>query len=172
MRTILQRYERLSGQMINYNKSEVTFSPNTCPAMKLSVCEVLGVRQVNKPGKYLGMPMCVGKSRNEVFSFLSEKVQNKLQGWCNKELSKQGKLTLVKTAAQAIPSFWMSLFLIPIGLSEEMERRMNAFLWRRGKVGKGIKWVSWKQLCVPKCHGGLGVRDLNNFNLAMLAKQG
>ncbi|XP_074346866.1 uncharacterized protein LOC141685674 [Apium graveolens] len=71
MKSILQRYERLSRQLINYNKSEITFSPNTCIDVRFSVCQVLGVRQTNKPGKYLGMPMCVGRSTNEVFGFLS-----------------------------------------------------------------------------------------------------
>ncbi|XP_074351308.1 putative mitochondrial protein AtMg00310 [Apium graveolens] len=32
--------------------------------------------------------------------------------------------------------------------------------------------MAWDRLCKPKSHGGLGVRSIKNFNLAMLAKQG
>lgn len=51
MKKILQRYEMLSGQAINYNKSSVIFSPNTWVADKTKVCANLGVQEKNKPGK-------------------------------------------------------------------------------------------------------------------------
>lgn len=127
---------------------------------------------MEKPGKYLGMPMYVGKSKEEVFGPVRDRVHGKLQGWWNKDLSKGGKLTLVKSAAQSIPNFWMSLFLFPEFLCTEIENKMNAFLRGSDANGKGIKWITWKRLCVPKEYGGLGLKELRKFNLAMLAKQG
>lgn len=58
---------RVSGQAINYSKSSIVFSRNTSLQDRSLVCGVLGVREMNKPEKYLGMPMCVGKNKNEVF---------------------------------------------------------------------------------------------------------
>lgn len=80
-------------------------------------------------------------------------------------------MTLVGTAAQTTPNFWMSLFLIPEAICDEIERKMNAFLWGNA-TGKGVKWITWKKLCVPKEVGGLGLKELKKFNTAMLAKQG
>ncbi|XP_074325881.1 uncharacterized protein LOC141663935 [Apium graveolens] len=172
MNNILKKYERFSGQMINFNKSSIVFSPNTCEEDRRRICEVLQVHEADKPGKYLGMPMQLGKSKTEVFGFLSDRVEHKLQGWSNQELSKEGKLTLLKSAAQTMPSFWMSLFQIPVSLCESMERKMNAFSWGKGSSGKGIKWIAWEKLCMPKTQGGLGFHSLQTFNTAMLAKQG
>jgi hypothetical protein len=35
-----------------------------------------------------------------------------------------------------------------------------------------MHWLSWECLCSRKEKGGLGMRDLHLFNLAMLARQG
>lgn len=171
-RRLLQKYECISGQVINYNKSNIIFSPNTKREDREVVCGILEVQEAEKPGRYLGMPMSVGRNKIEVFSFLKDKVQQRLQSWASKDVSKQGKITLLSSATQVIPNFWMSLFLIPAGICEDIERKMNGFLWGRGGTGKGVKWMKWSKLCMPKGCGGLGMRDLRKLNLAMLAKQG
>ncbi|XP_074378628.1 uncharacterized protein LOC141720172 [Apium graveolens] len=172
MKDILQQYQNVSGQMINSSKSNITFSPNTAREDRAGVCEVLRIQETDAPGKYLGMPMRMGRNKMEVLGFLKDKVQQKLQGWANKDISKHGKLTLLSSATQVLPSFWMNVFLIPIGICEDIERKMNGFLWGRGVTGKGVRWMSWARMCRPKGCGGLGVKDLRKFNLAMLAKQG
>ena len=35
-----------------------------------------------------------------------------------------------------------------------------------------MAWVGWKKMCKAKRHGGMGFRNLQAFNLVMLAKQG
>lgn len=41
-----------------------------------------------------------------------------------------------------------------------------------GVNGKRVRWMSWKRLCFSKEFGGLGLKELKKFNMAMLAKQG
>lgn len=103
----------MSGQKINRSKSSVIFSLCTENDKRRRVCEILGVTEVFDPRKYLGLPMRIGKKKNEVFSLLKDRVSKKLQGWGTKAISKAGKVTLLKTAAQSIPNFWMNLFLLP-----------------------------------------------------------
>lgn len=157
LKRVLQRYEEMSGQFINYDKSEIVFSPNTPAVNRMEVCAQLPVRQVQKPGKYLGLPMSVGRHKTEVFGFLVDRVQQRLKGWYNNELSCPGKVTLLSSSTQTLPSFWMSLFLILTTICEEIEREMNAFLWGQKPNGKGVRWLSWSRLCKPKKCGGLGL---------------
>lgn len=62
------------------------------------------------------------------FSFLLERIKQKLQGWQHKVLSKHVKVTLLNTAAQMIPNSWMSLFLIPLEICESIEKKNEYFL--------------------------------------------
>jgi hypothetical protein len=61
---------------------------------------------------------------------LMDCIGQRLQGWSNKVSSKDGKITLHKTAPQAIPNFRMNLFLIPNETCENIEKQMNGFWWR------------------------------------------
>lgn len=66
--------------------------------------------------------MNIGRNKSSVFQFLIDKMKQKLQSWSNKEISKGGKCTLLKTAAQTIPNFVMNLFLIPNDVCDSLER--------------------------------------------------
>ncbi|KAL8126011.1 hypothetical protein AgCh_013344 [Apium graveolens] len=172
MKNILLKYERLSGQAINFGKSNVVFSPNTTSRRIREVCETLQVAEVSVPGKYLGLPMHIGRRKNKEFKFLVERINSKLEGWSNKSISRGGKMILLKTAAQTIPNFWMNLLLISQGICSQIQKQMNSFWWGSGGSGKGIRWLSWERMCTAKEGGGLGFKELNKFNIAMLAKQG
>lgn len=95
------------------------------------------MEDVQNPGKYLGLPMIVGRKKNEVFNFLCDRVRQKLQGWRNTAMSKAGKCVLLKTAAQSIPNFWMNLFLIPSEVCSTIQRQMNSFWWGEEAIERG-----------------------------------
>ncbi|XP_074352835.1 putative mitochondrial protein AtMg00310 [Apium graveolens] len=114
----------------------------------------------------------MGRNKVASFGFLHDRVEQKLQVWGNQTLSKAGKITFLKTAAQSIPNFWMNLLLIPGEVCEKIERRMNAFWWGNRGTGRGIKWMAWERMCTIKEDEGLGFKSLKSFNIAMLAKQG
>ena len=44
------------------------------------------------------------------------------------------------------------------------------FLWGGGANHNKIAWVNWEAVCLPKESGGLGIKDINKFNLALLGK--
>ena len=44
------------------------------------------------------------------------------------------------------------------------------FLWGGGTDQNKIAWIKWEAVCLPKEKGGLGIKDINIFNLALLGK--
>lgn len=124
---ILKLYETFSGQAINFQKSGIYFSSNVRVDKQAEIKNLLGVYNDLSEGKYLGLPSLVGRSRKRVFSFLKDKLWNKIQGWSVKCLSKAGKAVLLRSIAQAVPSYAMSCFLLPKTLCKDLERMMNSF---------------------------------------------
>lgn len=49
---------------------------------------------------------------------------------------------------------------------------MARFWWGCQGDKKNIHWMNWDSLCMPKNRGGLSFRSSEEFNRAMLAKQG
>ncbi|GAU33843.1 hypothetical protein TSUD_393510 [Trifolium subterraneum] len=172
---ILHIYEQASGQEINLGKSEVFISRNMSHAAKEDLSRILGVRLVLGTGIYLGLPSMVGRSKKAIFSYIKDSIWKRINSWRGRALSKAGKEVMIKSVLQAIPSYVMSMFILPASLIDDIEKMINDFWWRGGNNNnnnnKGIHWLAWDRLACPKAHGGLGFRNFEAFNKAMVAKQ-
>ncbi|KAA3478223.1 protein ECERIFERUM 1-like [Gossypium australe] len=102
---------------------------------------------------------------------LKDRLKQRINNWSIKHLSQGGKEVFIKAVLQAIPTYTMSFFLLPKLLCSDLENIMNSFWWDKNGGKKGMHWCSWKALSVAKEAGGM-FRDLNYFNIALLAKRG
>uniref|UniRef100_A0A2N9HZ73 Reverse transcriptase domain-containing protein n=1 Tax=Fagus sylvatica TaxID=28930 RepID=A0A2N9HZ73_FAGSY len=138
---ILQVYEKASGQQLNRSKTTLFFSRNTTQATQEAIKSILGVPSIRQYEKYLGLPSLVGKEKMQCFSKIKERVWSKVKGWKEKLLSQAGREILIKV------------------------------VWGQKEQERKIHWIKWKKLCQTKEMGGLGFRELQKFNIALLAKQ-
>lgn len=61
IRDILVHYEMLSGQKVNVDKSEISFSSKLEPRVRASICNLFGFVEVSMHGRYLGLPSIFDK---------------------------------------------------------------------------------------------------------------
>ena len=132
----------------------------------------LGMARESFNDKYLGLPIHVGNNKVEIFSYLKERVWQKIQGWKEKLLSNAVKERMIKAVAQAIPTYAMGCFDITKEVCDQISRQICRYRWSQNDKENKMHWLSWEKLKRPKKQGGLGFRDAHAFNMAMLAKQG
>ncbi|GKE07647.1 reverse transcriptase, partial [Tanacetum coccineum] len=171
LKGMLERYCKASGQVINYEKSKISFSTNVDPSTRTRIIESLEVHEVANQSKYLGLPSIIGRSKKLVFQAILDKIKKKLSGWKEKTLSIGGNEVLIKSVAQAIPMYVMNIFLLLDTLINDIHKALNLFWWSDGVKQNPIRWCSWEKMCVSKFRGGLGFRHLGLFNKSLLAKQ-
>ena len=76
---LLTLYEEAFGKCFNMEKSYVFFCKNTSLHREL-VKAALGVREVDCFESYLGLPILIGCPKYQTFSFLKDRVWNKMHG--------------------------------------------------------------------------------------------
>ena len=147
-------YEEVSGQKLNREKTTLFFSKAITEANYQIIKGILGVREIHHYEKYLGLPSLTGRGKKESFNYIKERVWRKLQGWEGKLLSQAGREVLIKAVIQAIPTYAMGCFKLPLGLCNEIEVMIRKFWW--GEKRK-IHWLKWDERTKTKKEGGHGL---------------
>lgn len=159
MRKILHKYYVWVGQRANLEKSNIYFSPKIDKAIKRRIKDILGFKELHSSSLYLGNSLVFGKKKTEEFGKLREKVQNKMNGWQNRLLSRAGKITLIKLVVQTIPIYTMSTFKIPITICKSLDSMLRNFWWgMKLRATRSFALKAWAEICQPKEYGGMECR--------------
>ena len=75
-----------------------------------------------------------------------------------------------KSTLSSLPTYFLSLFVIPKRVCATLEKIQRDFLWGGGALENKPHLVSWKVICAAKKDGGLGIHSLATFNKALLRK--
>ncbi|GKV24665.1 hypothetical protein SLEP1_g34249 [Rubroshorea leprosula] len=169
IKSIMRTFELVSGLKINLAKSQL-MSIGVEDDWGSKMAYRLWCKEGELPFKYLGIPIGEKHKRLVVWQPLLDSVKKKLTSGKGRYLSLRGRITLINSVLSSLPMFVMYVFLIPKGTLISIDKMCICFLWGGEEEGKKINWVKWEKVCKNKEYGGLGVRDLRKFNLALMGK--
>lgn len=124
----------------------------------------MGIQEIKFYEKYLWLPALVGRGEKASFSCIKEMVSRKLQGGKGKLLSRVGTEVLIKLVVQAIPTYAMECFKLPLGLCHDIEAMIKKFFLFVPRQRDtcyhfvypsflGIQLLYIYDLCIDKCNG-------------------
>lgn len=137
---LLNTYATSTGQLINPSKCSILFPEKCSAAIIDEVKTILQVSQEVFDPKYLGLPVPDGRMNKGRFESILERLSRILVDWSEQYMSSGSKEILIKSVAQAIPTYVMSVFRLPASVCDKMTRLMRQYWW-------GVKEVK------GKCHG-------------------
>ena len=117
---ILQIYADCSGQAFNKEKSSIFFSGNSGQSLRAQIKHILGIAAEAFSERYLGLPTATGRITSGTFHHISERIRSKISGWSERNLACAGREVLLKSIAQAIPTYSMSCFLLTKKVCKEI----------------------------------------------------
>jgi hypothetical protein len=118
------------------------FGKNCEDANKERTKEILNVSHVAEDEKYLGLPTLQGRMSKEQFNPTKERLAKRLTGWDERCMSAGAKEALIKSVAQAIPTYVMGVFKLPPIMCDEITRMIRYFLWGEEAGQRKIHWIA------------------------------
>ena len=101
---------------------------------------------------------------------LLDKLEICIISWNFHSLNFPNKTVLLKFVLQSLPLYLFSILHPPKLVLKTIKNLQRSFLW--GFNSNQNRWalISWKNVCLPKKAGGLGIRDLEINNQSLSSK--
>jgi hypothetical protein len=169
LKAILRGFELASGLKVNFWKS-CLIGVNVQNAFMENACDFLNCKRGSVPFSYLGLPVGANPRRASTWDPVVERLRKRLRSWGNRYVSLGGRIVLINSVLNSIQIFYLSFMELPVMVRKNIICIQREFLWGGVKGGRKISWVKWKDVCLPRSQGGLGVRDVSKVNSSLLIK--
>ncbi|KAJ0570205.1 putative RNA-directed DNA polymerase [Helianthus annuus] len=169
LKRILRCFYLASGLRVNASKSNL-YGIGVDETRVQDMASLLKCKAEKFPFKYLGLYVGANMNLCRNWEPVVEMFRKRLSLWKAETISFGGKLTLVKSVLNALPTYFFSLYKAPRKIIDRLESIRRDFLWGGTTEHAKMCWVKWKKVMTPMDMGGLGLGSLREANTAMLLK--
>ena len=169
LKSILRGFELVSRLKVNFYKSKL-YGINLEDHFLNAASAFISCSVDKFPFRFLGLPVGANLRRCDTWKPVVDAMKKKLSSWNGRSLFIGGRVTLINSVLSSLPLYYFAFFKAPEKIVNELIKIQRMFLWGGCSEQHKTCWVSWKQVCLPKNKGGLGVKDLELFNISLLNK--
>ena len=149
LKIILLVFGQISGLKIHLEKSTIS-GINTRQELLSSLTSVFYCRVSEWLLSNLGLPLGGNPKTIGFWDPVVERISRRLDGWKKAFLSLGGRITLIQSSLSHIPSYFLSLFKIPVSIVSEIGKLQRDFLWFGAGEGKKDHLIRWDVVCKQK----------------------
>lgn len=168
LRQGLDFFSSSSGLFANNSKSGI-FLAGVSEEFKRQVTTFLDFTFESLPIKYLGMPLTTKRYTVADCEYLVDKMTSRIPSWFAKKLTYTARLQLVNSILMSISNYWSQVVILPKKVLNQINAVCRFYLWHGVADNNTSGNVNWEKICRPK-KGGLGIRNLQIWNLAAVGK--
>ena len=131
IKSVLDKYCSMSGQLVNFHKSIFQCSENVSPQMEVGFQSILQMQNSFSLGNYLGCPIIDSCVTKNTFGKTIQSAQTQLTKWKANSLSQAGHAVLIQSNLSTKVNFQMQSFLIPTSIQSELDKTYRNFFWNK-----------------------------------------
>ena len=165
----LAKFEAFSRMQVNKQKIDA-FLAGVNDNVKATILNMTWFSMGSLPVKHLGVPLISTKLSHSDCIPLMDKMMARIQSWTSRSMSFASRLQLISSVLYSIQTYWCSMFIIPKFTCYKIEQMFSGFLRSGTDVKARRAKVGWKELCLPKEEGGIGLPRVKDWNDAAIMK--
>ncbi|CAM8895506.1 unnamed protein product [Rhodiola kirilowii] len=170
LKDCLDSFLQCSGLAVNADKSQL-FLAGFSEDKKRWIETVVLTNSSAFLVRYLGFSLTPKNISSHDCSAIVQRLTGRLNCWSNRFLSRAGRRLLIISVLQAIVFYWARICLLPKKVLKAINSICARFLWSGKSTGRGCHLLDWNSACSDKKEGGLGIKNLDTMNDAMVMNQ-
>nr|GEW92005.1 hypothetical protein [Tanacetum cinerariifolium] len=164
-----KEFELFRGLKINIDKS-IVLGVGVSDVDVYHMANIIGCGVSKFPFKYLGVLVGCNMKRCIYWNAVIQKFKSKLSSWKARLLSAGGRLSLIKAVLGNLPTYFMSLYMMPTSICSKMESLRNKFFRGAGHNESKMSWVKWEKSLASIKKGRIGIGSIFCLNIGLFFK--